>query len=144
MHARSEDESHLKVKIMKAKVPVVSLSPAVPCSLHCVRFSAFGAVRRQAERRSADIVIKSTTAHVSSLHSPLICQPCSNGHLCEYMQNRWIRPLHTLPLNFRLFHTLQDPKINTHTPTISLCILSHSRDPQKQLQVAHSPVPQMI
>lgn len=62
---------------------------------------------RGAEHSCADIVIKSTTARVSSPHSPLICQPCSDGRLCKYMQNRWIRPLHTLPPNFRLFHTLR-------------------------------------
>lgn len=62
-----------------------------------------------AEYSCADIVIKSTTARVSSPHSPLICQPCSDGRLCKYMQNRWIRPLHTLPPDFRLFQTLQTP-----------------------------------
>lgn len=65
----------------------------------------------------ADIVIKSTTACVSSPHSPLICQPRSDDRLRKYMQNIWIRPLHTLSSNFLLFHTLGLLTLSPHTPS---------------------------
>lgn len=65
----------------------------------------------------ADIVIKSTTACMSSPHSPLICQPRSDDLLCKYMQNIWIRPLHTLSSNFLLFHTLGLLTLSPHTPS---------------------------
>lgn len=129
-------------------VPAVSHG-AVHCSLCCSHFSSFpctvpflgvgcmgGGSKLSAKHSSADIVIKSTTARVSSLHSPLICQPCSDGRLRKYMQNRWIRPLHTLPPNFRLFHTLRDtPPVRAHRPPLeppldihrNICVYTHTR-----------------
>lgn len=151
-NSNSETEKPLAV----SAVSVVSCG-AILCSVRCVHFS--GVVRcairgeLSAEQSCADIVIKSTTARVSSPHSPLICQPCSDGRLRKYMQNRWIRPLHTLPPNFRLFHTLQAPRtpspplpptlatpnmhtnIFTHTQTASQLRFpsSHSRDDLKPI-----------
>lgn len=59
------------------------------CSASCIL---------SAELSCADIVIKSASACLSSLHSPVICQPCSGGRLCKYMQTRWIwPPSHTSP-----------------------------------------------
>lgn len=96
-----------------------------PAHAACVQFSGFDvrcAVRRElgAEHICADIVIKSTTARVSSPHSPLICQPCSDGRLRKYMQNRWIRPpSHTSPQFPSLSHTAGPPPPqppSTHPP----------------------------
>lgn len=104
-----------------------------PAHAACVQFSGFDvwcAVRRElgAEHICADIVIKSTTARVSSPHSPLICQPCSDGRLRKYMQNRWIRPpSHTSPQFPSLSHTAGPPPLPptpfnppTYLPTLSL------------------------
>lgn len=66
------------------------------------------------EHGCADIVIKSMTARVSSPHSPLICQPCSDGRLRKYMQNRWIRPLHTLPPISVSFTHCRTPSTPSH------------------------------
>lgn len=129
-------------------------SLCLPCPVEqfCARSAVFGfllslwcAVKAElsAEHSCADIVIKSTTACVSSSHSPLICQPCSDGRLCKYMQNRWIRPLHTLPPNFRLFHTLQDsPPRGALDIYTNICIYTHPNSFTSQ--VSHFPIPEMI
>lgn len=102
-----------------------------PAHAACVQFSGFDvwcAVRRElgAEHICADIVIKSTTARVSSPHSPLICQPCSGGRLRKYMQNRWIRPpSHTSPQFPSLSHTAGPPP--PFNPPTYLPTLSHPR-----------------
>lgn len=102
-HGRFDDKS-VKKKSRNGESPRCA---AARSAVFSFLVSPWWCHHRGAEHSCADIVIKSTTARVSSPHSPLICQPCSDGRLCKYMQNRWIRPLHTLPPNFRLFHTLR-------------------------------------
>ena len=102
------------------------------CACVCARVCARLAPRGEGAVSSADIVIKRARAVVSSLHSPLICQPRSDGHLRKYMQRRWIRPLSQTAPNFRLFHTrtLSHARMHGHACArslrLALALIAHT------------------
>lgn len=126
---------------------------AVPCSRRLCSVFWFRCAELGAEHICADIVIKSTTARVSSPHSPLICQPCSDGRLRKYMQNRWIRPpSHTSPQFPSLSHTAGPPpplpptpfNPPTYLPTLSHPRHTHILTYLNNFSFFLCPVPEMI
>lgn len=126
------DKRKFEVKTKKAKKNAneKTLKHSVISSDLCTTLQLFSAsCILSAEHCRADIVIKSASACLSSLHSPVICQPCSGGRLRKYMQTRWIwPPSHTSPpISVSFTHQWGSPtplwaspppknKKNTHTP----------------------------